>query len=155
MCEVQGVDGAAVARARSVMPPEPTVAVAAETCRVLGNPTRPQTAHAHALSAAELCVCDIATLLGMSQSVISHSLCALRQLRIVKYRKAGKIVYYSVHDARVGVSCRSVFRVARLCCASEARLIEGKLGDLPGVTALQFDVVGHRMVVAGAITSQA
>ena len=54
-----------------------------------------------ALATEELCVCDLATLLGQSQSTISHSLRALRQMRLVRYRKAGKIAYYTVDDTHV------------------------------------------------------
>lgn len=67
--------------------------------RVLGDPTR--LTIVRALAAEELCVCDLATLIGQSQSTISHSLRALRQMRLVRYRKDGKIAYYSVDDAHV------------------------------------------------------
>ena len=50
---------------------------------------------------AEMCVCDIAALLGMTQSAISHQLRVLKQSRLVKYRKEGKIVYYSLEDEHV------------------------------------------------------
>ncbi|MDR2601378.1 MAG: metalloregulator ArsR/SmtB family transcription factor [Spirochaetaceae bacterium] len=50
----------------------------------------------------EMCVCDIASLLGMSKSAISHQLRTLRQTRLVKYRRDGKIVYYSLDDDHVG-----------------------------------------------------
>lgn len=49
----------------------------------------------------ELCVCDIATVLNMSQSSISHQLRVLRQYRVVKNRKEGKVVYYSLDDEHV------------------------------------------------------
>lgn len=99
LCQVACVDGAAVARARAAMPPAPAVALAAETLKVLGDPTRLRIVHA--LSREELCVCDLAALVGMSQSVVSHSLRALRQMRLVRYRKAGKVAYYSLDDAHV------------------------------------------------------
>ncbi len=50
---------------------------------------------------AEMCVCDIAALLGMTQSAISHQLRVLKQARLVKYRKDGKVVYYSLEDEHV------------------------------------------------------
>ena len=66
-------------------------------------------------------------------------------------------VGYTVHDDESGdghsTARRAVFSVAGLDCADEVRLIEGKLGKLPGVTALQFDVVSHRLTVEGAITT--
>jgi DNA-binding transcriptional ArsR family regulator len=50
---------------------------------------------------SEMCVCDIAALLGMTKSAISHQLRVLRQARLVKFRKEGKIVYYSLADEHV------------------------------------------------------
>jgi DNA-binding transcriptional ArsR family regulator len=54
-----------------------------------------------ALIEAEMCVCDLANLIGMTQSAVSHQLRVLRQSRLVKYRKDGKIVYYSLDDDHV------------------------------------------------------
>ena len=71
----------------------------AESFKALGDPTRVQILHA--LSMQELCVCDLAALLGMSQSAISHQLRVLRNLRIVKFRKEGKIVFYSIDDHHI------------------------------------------------------
>lgn len=48
-----------------------------------------------------MCVCDIAALLGMTQSAISHQLRVLKQARLVKYRKEGKTIYYSLADDHV------------------------------------------------------
>ena len=53
------------------------------------------------LAESELCVCEIVELMQMSQSAISHQLRILRNLRLVKYRKAGKLVYYSLDDAHI------------------------------------------------------
>lgn len=80
----------------------------AETFRVLGDPTRLRIAYA--LSRDELCVCDLATVLGVSQSVVSHSLRALRQMRLVRYRKDGKIAYYSLDDDHIGALLEEGFR---------------------------------------------
>jgi ArsR family transcriptional regulator len=55
----------------------------------------------YALANEELCVCDIATLLNMTQSAISHQLRVLRNVRLVKNRKEGKTVYYSLDDDHV------------------------------------------------------
>jgi DNA-binding transcriptional ArsR family regulator len=49
-----------------------------------------------------MCVCDIAVLLGMTKSSISHQLRALRQTKLVKYRRDGKVVFYSLDDEHVG-----------------------------------------------------
>ena len=54
-----------------------------------------------ALFQSEMCVCDIAALLGMTQSAISHQLRVLKQGRLVKHRKDGKVVYYSLDDDHI------------------------------------------------------
>lgn len=98
-CETQCVDEVKLRRARQAMKPPATLGALAETFRVLGDPTR--VAIAWALSREELCVCDLANLLGMSQSAVSHSLRALRQLRLVRYRKQGRIAYYALDDEHI------------------------------------------------------
>lgn len=67
--------------------------------KILGDPTRIKIIHA--LLPGELCVCDIAAVLGMSNSAISHQLKELKQTRLVRYRKEGKVVYYSLDDRHV------------------------------------------------------
>lgn len=84
---------------RDLMPSDGIVAKLAETFRVLGDPTRVKIIYA--LSQKELCVCEISAVLDMSQSAISHQLRILRNLRLVKYRKEGKTVYYSLDDEHI------------------------------------------------------
>ena len=55
----------------------------------------------HALEKSELCVCDLANLLNMTKSAISHQLQSLRLMNLVKYRKEGQVVYYSLKDDHV------------------------------------------------------
>jgi DNA-binding transcriptional ArsR family regulator len=98
-CEIQYVDEAKVSSVRQAMKPPATIAALAETFRVLGDPTRIKIAFA--LSKEELCVCDIANLLGVSQSAVSHSLRTLRQMKLVKFRKEGKTAYYSLDDEHI------------------------------------------------------
>lgn len=81
------------------MPPDATFRYAAEMLRTLGDPTRLRIARA--LATEELCVFDIAHLLGLSQPTVSHSLRALRQLGLVRYRRDGRIAYYALDDAHV------------------------------------------------------
>ncbi len=57
----------------------------------------------HALEKGELCVCDLAALLGMTKSAISHQLQSLRMSNLVKYRKEGQVVYYSLADDHVKI----------------------------------------------------
>lgn len=71
----------------------------ADIFKVLGDPNRVKIIHC--LSSEELCVCDIAQLLGMSVSAVSHQLRALRDRRLVKFRREGKIVYYSLDDNHI------------------------------------------------------
>jgi DNA-binding transcriptional ArsR family regulator len=72
----------------------------AEVFKVLGDPTRLKILHA--LSLRELCVCDIAAVVGLGQSAVSHQLRLLRSARLVKYRKEGKLVWYSLDDDHIG-----------------------------------------------------
>lgn len=71
----------------------------ADLFKIFGDPTRIRILYA--LSCQELCVCDIAQALGMTQSAISHQLRVLKQIHLVKYRREGKIIYYSLADSHV------------------------------------------------------
>lgn len=70
-----------------------------ETFKIFGDPTRLKILNA--LFENEMCVCDISTLLNMTQSAISHQLKVLKQARLVKYRRDGKVVYYSLDDDHI------------------------------------------------------
>lgn len=76
-----------------------TLASMSEIFKVLGDPGRVKIVHY--LSKSELCVCDLAQLLSMSVSAVSHQLRILRDKRLVKYRREGKIVYYSLDDNHI------------------------------------------------------
>ena len=76
-----------------------TVEAVADTFRVLGDPTRVRMLDA--LSAGELCVCDIASLVGISESAVSHQLRLLRGMRLVRPRRAGRLVYYAIDDQHI------------------------------------------------------
>lgn len=108
LCEVRCVDEPKVRRTRQAMKPPQAIATLAETFKVLGDPTRLRIAYA--LGREELCVCDLATALDVSQSVVSHSLRALRQMRLVRYRKMGRIAYYALDDAHIGMLLAEGFR---------------------------------------------
>jgi len=88
-----------IEKVRESMPPEESLYDLAELFKVFGDSTRIRILHA--LSASEMCVCDIAALLGMTQSAISHQLRVLKHARLVKYRKEGKVIYYSLADDHV------------------------------------------------------
>ena len=99
ICETDVVHEGVVARVRAVLPDEDTLADVAELFKVFGDSTR--TRILSALFEAELCVCDIASLLGMTKSAVSHQLRILRQTKVVKNRKQGKEVYYSLDDDHI------------------------------------------------------
>lgn len=84
---------------RLKMPDEVNLYDLAELFKVFGDSTRIRILWA--LTEAEMCVCDIAALLNMTQSAISHQLRVLKQSRLVKHRKDGKIVYYSLDDEHI------------------------------------------------------
>jgi ArsR family transcriptional regulator len=85
-------------RRQSLLQPR-TVEALADTFRVLGDPTRVRILDA--LSEGELCVCDIASLVGISESAASHQLRLLRGMRLVRPRRAGRLVYYAVDDQHI------------------------------------------------------
>jgi DNA-binding transcriptional ArsR family regulator len=98
-CEVFVADREKVARVRAGLMAAAEVSALAETFRVLGDPTRVRILDA--LSVAELCVCDLATLLGVTESAVSHQLRLLRAMRIVRSRREGRMVYYALDDHHV------------------------------------------------------
>lgn len=83
----------------SKMPEDDLFNKLAEFFKILGDTTRAKILFA--LDQNEMCVCDIANVLGMSKSSISHQLGTLRRMNIVKCRKQGKEVYYTIDDDHV------------------------------------------------------
>jgi DNA-binding transcriptional ArsR family regulator len=79
--------------------PATLAATLAETFRALGDPMRVRILDA--LSRAELCVCDLAGLVGLSESATSHQLRLLRSLRLVRTRRAGRMVFYALDDDHI------------------------------------------------------
>lgn len=84
---------------KKIIPQNETLYSIAELFKVFSDPTRIRILYA--LSSGELCVCDIASVLDMSQSAISHQLRVLKQTHLVKFRREGKTVYYSLADSHV------------------------------------------------------
>lgn len=99
ICEITYVDRKKVSSVMKNMKPKTTMQRLAETFKVLGDPTR--TKIIFALSQEELCVCYIANLLGATKSAVSHQLRVLRNMKLVKYRKEGKMVFYSLDDEHI------------------------------------------------------
>jgi DNA-binding transcriptional ArsR family regulator len=75
------------------------VIMLSEVFKMLGDPTRIKIIFA--LSCCEMCVCDIAEAVNMTQSAVSHQLRLMRNMKLVKYRKEGKSVYYSLDDDHI------------------------------------------------------
>lgn len=95
-CEILYIDEHWVNAVKAQMPAVGTIEEVSSVFKVLSDPTRVKIVFA--LSWAELCVCDIAALLDLSVSAVSHQLRLLRSLRLVKYRKEGRLAYYSLDD---------------------------------------------------------
>jgi Predicted transcriptional regulators len=81
------------------MPDEEILYDLAELFKIFGDSTRIKILYA--LFESEMCVCDIAHLLNLTQSAISHQLRSLKQAKLVKYRREGKTVFYSLSDQHV------------------------------------------------------
>ena len=98
-CEFMHVHEDIVAQVQKNMPDEEVLYDLAELFKLFGDSTRIKILYV--LNESEMCVCDIAQLLGMTQSAISHQLRALKQSKLVKYRREGKTVFYSLADGHV------------------------------------------------------
>jgi ArsR family transcriptional regulator, lead/cadmium/zinc/bismuth-responsive transcriptional repressor len=88
-----------ICQAKAELLPEKIAQRVAETFKVLGDITRVKILQV--LSKRELCVCDISAVIGMGQSAVSHQLRTLRNARLVKYRREGKMVWYSLDDEHI------------------------------------------------------
>lgn len=99
VCEVFFADPARVARVKASLVGTAQVGALAETFRALGDPTRVRILDA--LSHSELCVCDLATLLGLTESAVSHQLRLLRGMRLVRARRDGRMMFYALDDQHI------------------------------------------------------
>jgi DNA-binding transcriptional ArsR family regulator len=98
-CEIRYVHKARVASARKAIHDGDTITGLSEVFKVLGDPTRLRICMA--LAKEELCVCDIAALLGVTESAVSHQLRLMKTMRLVKHRKEGKMMYYALDDEHI------------------------------------------------------
>ena len=98
-CDFIHVHEDIVNRVTKVMPDEDQLMDLAEFFKIFGDSTRIKILYV--LSQAEMCVCDIATLLQMGQSAISQQLRVLKQMRLVKFRRDGRTVFYSLADGHI------------------------------------------------------
>ena len=99
LCEVNCVHPEAVQAARAALPGEAQVEEASALLKVVADPTRLRLLSA--LNARELCVCDLAAVINLSESAVSHQLRLLRAHRLVTFRKAGRVAYYRLLDQHV------------------------------------------------------
>jgi DNA-binding transcriptional ArsR family regulator len=98
-CEAPHLDAnAAQARRQRQMPTEAAQTLS-DMFRILGDPTRVRILDV--LTGGELCVCDLAELVGISESAASHQLRLMRGMRLVRPRRAGRQVYYSIDDQHI------------------------------------------------------
>ncbi len=98
-CEYIHAHDDIISQVNQNMPDDEILYDLAELFKIFGDSTRIKILYV--LFESEMCVCDIAQLLNMTQSAISHQLRALKQSKLVKYRREGKTVFYSLADAHV------------------------------------------------------
>src|SRR5687767_15481120 len=96
VCDLVQIDLARVRKLRDTLVHPDAVQGLADTFSALGDPTRVRILDA--LSHGELCVCDLAAVLRLSQSAVSHQLRLLRGMRLVRPRREGRVVFYSLDD---------------------------------------------------------
>ncbi len=100
VCKIEIVDKAKVNLAKKAIKNENLIMNTAAMFKLLGDPTRLKIILA--LIKSELCVCDLSAAIDSTISAVSHQLRLLRNARLVKYRKEGKMVYYSIEDQHIG-----------------------------------------------------
>ena len=99
LCDVRTIHLNRVIQARKEAISGREIEKLALTYKILGDPTRLKIVMA--LTSSEMCVCDIAAFIGLSESAVSHQLRRLRELAIVKNRREGQILYYSLDDRHI------------------------------------------------------
>lgn len=99
VCDCNIVHRELVERAIAVMPSDEEISALSDFYKIMGDATRCRIIHA--LLEGEMCVCDLANALSMSKSSISHQLAKMRAYSVVKCRKEGKEVYYSLDDSHI------------------------------------------------------
>ena len=98
-CDCDVIHEEVVSEVKEKMQPKEEYVKIASLFKLFGDATRVQILHA--LRQKEMCVCDLAVLLGITKSAVSHQLKALRLSNLVKFRREGQIVYYSLADEHV------------------------------------------------------
>jgi len=119
LCGCSFIHKASVESARRSLPPSGNLEGLAELMKVFGDAGRLRILFA--LATEELCVCDLAALLGCSQSSVSHQLALLRAARLVRSRREGKVIFYALDDPHV----HSLLRLGLEHAAERARSAAG------------------------------
>ncbi|MBT8337225.1 MAG: metalloregulator ArsR/SmtB family transcription factor [Gemmatimonadetes bacterium] len=104
ICDIRMVNAEAVDAARAEQAEDSELQHLADTFQILASTTRLRIVEA--LARGDLCVCDLSAVVGVSESAVSHHLRHLRQMRIVRFRKEGRMAYYRLDDAHVGALFR-------------------------------------------------
>ena len=120
-CEVVILHPARVVAARAALAGAPPAATVAALFALLGDPTRARLLTA--LTSGELCVCDLAAATGINRTTVSHQLRLLREGRLVRRRREGKVVYYALADDHVAaVLAMGVAHAAEPAARDEAEM---------------------------------
>lgn len=98
-CQCTVIHKEVIDKVRGNMPKDELLYELADFFKTFGDSTRIKILYA--LFSCEMCVCDLSALLNMTQSAVSHQLRVLKQARLVKFRKAGKVVYYTLDDEHI------------------------------------------------------
>jgi ArsR family transcriptional regulator, lead/cadmium/zinc/bismuth-responsive transcriptional repressor len=99
LCRIRMIHADQIEQARNTVMPDEQLERLAMIYRMLGDPTRLKILMA--LKHVELCVCDLAAFLGISESAVSHQLRRLRETAIVRHRREGQVLYYMLNDTHV------------------------------------------------------
>ncbi len=148
-----------LAKVRAEMPDGELLGRLGDLFKVFGEPTRIKILYS--LFEAELCVCAIAELLEMEQSAISHQLKVLKNARLVKSRREGKTVFYSLADDHVELiiaqgynhitegeqTVKKTFRMEDLDCAHCAAKMEDGIRKLAGVEEVSVNFLAQKMII--------
>ncbi len=98
-CDVTTIDPVAVRAVMEAQATDEEITYVGDLFQILASPTRLRIVEA--LVGRELCVCDLSAVTGVSESAVSHHLRQMRQMRIVAFRKDGRMAYYRLDDAHI------------------------------------------------------
>ncbi len=126
-----------MSRARRALLAEQTASVLADTFKVLGDVTRVRILDA--LSREDLCVGDLASLVGQSESAVSHQLRLLRSARLVRARRAGRLVFYALDDEHIIELFEQGLRHVEEAAGAASRLLHSPLVSRRHTTEAESD----------------